>query len=169
MVVIVVVAVAHNGGSNASNRLAPANGSVLTSITTVSDATIASVGHGSASMLPAATTDPPLTQSGKPELLFVGGEFCPFCAAERWSLVQALSRFGTFSGLSQINSSEGDLSTFSFAKSNYTSKYLAFNGVENADQRHKGVIGEANVLTATICTMTNNRPPAPGGATDDLG
>ncbi len=34
---------------------------------------------------------------GKPEVLFVGAEFCPFCAAERWPLIVALSRFGHFS------------------------------------------------------------------------
>ncbi len=36
---------------------------------------------------------------GKPEVLFVGAEFCPFCAAERWPLIVALSRFGRFTAL----------------------------------------------------------------------
>ena len=41
----------------------------------------------------------PLSSGGKPEVLYVGTEFCPYCAAESWSLIVALSRFGQFSGL----------------------------------------------------------------------
>ena len=40
---------------------------------------------------PAALTGP----SGSPELFYYGAEYCPYCAAERWSVVIALSRFGT--------------------------------------------------------------------------
>ena len=46
-----------------------------------------------------------LTSNGKPEVLFLGGEYCPYCAAERWSMVNALSRFGTFTGLTTTHSS----------------------------------------------------------------
>ena len=45
---------------------------------------------------------PPLTaRTGKkkPELLYIGAEYCPYCAASRWPLIIALSRFGTFKGL----------------------------------------------------------------------
>ena len=35
-------------------------------------------------------------------------EYCPFCAAQRWAMVSALSRFGTFSGLKTIHSSSSD-------------------------------------------------------------
>ena len=42
---------------------------------------------------------PPLVRGAKPEVLFVGLESCRFCAVERWGLVVALSRFGTFSHL----------------------------------------------------------------------
>ena len=90
------------------------------------------------SSLPKKISDPPLTSGGKPEVLFVGGEFCPYCAAERWSLVQALSRFGTFSNLSEVSSSSTDVDpntpTFSFYKSKYTSKDVAFVPVENEDR-----------------------------------
>src|SRR5438270_1263439 len=37
----------------------------------------------------------PLRQGRKPVFLFVGAQYCPFCAAERWAVVKALSRFGT--------------------------------------------------------------------------
>ena len=41
----------------------------------------------------------PLTKNGLPEVLYVGAEYCPFCAAERWALIVALSKFGSFSKL----------------------------------------------------------------------
>ena len=47
------------------------------------------------SPLTATTGQPALTSGGKPEILYVGAEYCPYCAAERWAMVVALSRFGT--------------------------------------------------------------------------
>jgi thiol-disulfide isomerase/thioredoxin len=74
---------------------------------------------------------------GKPVLFFYGAEWCPYCAAERWSLIVALSRFGTFSGLSGVASSAGDYApntqTFTFHGSTYTSAYIAFAPVEAED------------------------------------
>ena len=76
----------------------------------------------------------PLTSGGKPEVLYMGAEYCPFCAAERWAMVVTLSRFGTFSGLSTVHSSSTDefanTPTWTFAKAHYTSKYLTFSTVE---------------------------------------
>ena len=46
----------------------------------------------------------PLTSGGKPEVLFIGAEYCPFCGAQRWAMITALSRFGTFTGLKTIHS-----------------------------------------------------------------
>ena len=67
-------------------------------------------------------------------MVYIGGEFCPFCAAERWALTAALSRFGTFTGLGLIHSSPTDVypstPTLSFYKSGYTSKYVTFTPVE---------------------------------------
>ncbi|HXP20869.1 MAG TPA: DUF929 family protein [Streptosporangiaceae bacterium] len=81
-----------------------------------------------------ATSSTPLTSGGKPQVVYVGAEYCPFCAAERWSLVVALSRFGTFSGLHFIHSSSTDVNpntpTLSFYKASYTSKYLVFTTTE---------------------------------------
>ena len=48
---------------------------------------------------------PPLTASGPAQILFVGAEYCPFCAAERWPLVVALARFGRFPVLHDAASS----------------------------------------------------------------
>lgn len=84
---------------------------------------------------PAVLSDqPPLRAAGKPEVLYVGAEYCPFCAAERWALIVALSRFGHFAGLKNMQSASlsvfPDVQTFSFVGSTYSSRYLTFAGVE---------------------------------------
>ena len=38
-------------------------------------------------------------EDGKPRIVYMGAEYCPYCATERWAMVNALSRFGTFSNL----------------------------------------------------------------------
>ena len=49
-----------------------------------------------------AIKDTALTSNGKPEILYIGAEFCPYCAAERWAIAVALSRFGTLSPLHSL-------------------------------------------------------------------
>lgn len=68
----------------------------------------------------------------KPVLLYIGGEFCPYCAAERWALIVALERFGTLSHLHYMRSAvtDGDVITFTFRHSSYSSRYLTFTPVE---------------------------------------
>jgi hypothetical protein len=92
-------------------------------------------------LTPVAATPMLKDADGKPIVLYVGGEFCPYCAAERWSLVVALSRFGTFSDLKLTQSSSTDVypdtATFSFVGSHYTSQYLTFQGVEIADRQQQ--------------------------------
>ncbi len=74
--------------------------------------------------------NPLFTQGGKPGIVYIGAEYCPYCAAERWPLVMALSKFGTFTNLRGTTSSATDTNpstpTFSFYGSTYTSKYLSF-------------------------------------------
>ena len=41
----------------------------------------------------ALSGNPVRTVNGKPSVLYVGAEYCPFCAAERWGMIVALSRF----------------------------------------------------------------------------
>jgi hypothetical protein len=97
--------------------------------------------------LPAST--PPLEQDGKPEVLYIGAEYCPYCAAERWPVIVALSRFGTFQNLAGTESSASDVfprtQTFTFHGATYSSDVLAFTGVE-----------------------TNTNQPAPGGGYTSL-
>lgn len=96
------------------------------------------VGIGSSSTS-ALTAGPgtSLTSGGKPEMLYVGAEWCPYCAAERWAMAVALSRFGTFSPLKGIHSSSTDVypntATLTFYHTTYTSNYLVFTPVENED------------------------------------
>src|SRR5215831_9668816 len=90
-----------NSASNASGS-GGVNGtalpaSVTKNITTVPASTLNSVGLGTVpSGAISAISDKPLTSNGKPEMLYIGAEFCPYCAAERWAMAVALSRFGTF-------------------------------------------------------------------------
>lgn len=82
--------------------------------------------------------DQPHLTDGKPLTLFVGGQFCPFCASMRWPLVKALGRFGTISGLGQMQSQAGtdgfaSLSTYDFSHVTYVSDYVTLRAVEVAD------------------------------------
>jgi hypothetical protein len=71
---------------------------------------------------------------GKPLITYVGAEYCPYCAAERWALAVALSRFGTFTNLAGTHSASQDVypdtQTLSFYGSHYTSPYVDFQSVE---------------------------------------
>ena len=75
-----------------------------------------------------------LTYKGKPEILYVGAEFCPYCAASRWAMILALMRFGNFTGLKYSESSATDVysdtPTFTFVNSTYSSRYLSFLSFE---------------------------------------
>ncbi|MCU1535838.1 MAG: hypothetical protein JWP82_189 [Humibacillus sp.] len=83
----------------------------------------------------------PLTQDGKPKVLYIGAEYCPFCAMERWPLIAALSRFGTFTGLAPTRSASDDVHpdtpTWTFKDATYTSDVLAFESVETQDREKK--------------------------------
>ncbi len=79
---------------------------------------------------------------GKPLITYVGAEYCPYCAAERWSIAVALSRFGTFSNLSGTHSSATDVypdtQTLSFYGSSYSRRYVDFQAVEEATNQPAG-------------------------------
>lgn len=75
---------------------------------------------------------------GRILVIYVGAEYCPYCAAERWSLVIALSRFGTFNNLQLTRSSSTDIypdtPTFTFTKASFTSTAVDFSSAEVADR-----------------------------------
>jgi thiol-disulfide isomerase/thioredoxin len=113
--------------------------SAFAGLTTVPPGTLAKIGTGGlpATGLPIRSiSDTALTSSqGKPEFLYIGAEFCPYCAAMRWSMAVALSRFGTFGPLKGIHSTAHDVypntATLTFYKQKYASAYLTFTPVEN--------------------------------------
>ncbi len=117
---------------------------VAKNITNVPVSTLSAVGTGPlpSTGLPLKTiSGTPLTSGGKPEMLYIGAEYCPYCAAMRWPMAVALSRFGTFGPLTGIHSSSSDTypntPTLTFYKQQYSSPYLTFTPVENENGTHK--------------------------------
>jgi hypothetical protein len=86
---------------------------------------------------------PKLTISGKPAAIFIGAEFCPYCAAERWAIIMAFSKFGTFTGLQETTSSPWDTDpstpTFTFVNAKYSSPYLTLATSEHESNDTDGL------------------------------
>jgi hypothetical protein len=142
-VVLAFVIIKLNSKSPSSSASGASNGptgaalaSVVANVTSVPTSTTDAVGAGGfTNKIQTITGNPtPLVSGGKPEMLFIGAEYCPYCGVTRWAEIVALSRFGTFSGLHTVHSSSTDVypntPSFSFYKSTYTSKYLTFTPVE---------------------------------------
>jgi hypothetical protein len=116
--------------------------SIMKTLTTIPASDFQTVGNGSGAVTgkiqATAANTPLLTANGKPEVIYVGAEYCPYCAAERWGTVIALSRFGTFSGLVLMRSSGTDANpntpTLSFRNASYSSQYIVFNTTETTDR-----------------------------------
>jgi hypothetical protein len=129
----------NNASASASISGAPTGAnltSVLTAVTTVPTSATDAVGSGGSAVTPPKNIsgESALTSGGKPEMLYIGAEYCPYCAAERWAMIVALSRFGTFSGIQPMRSSSSDVypstATWTFAHATYTSNYVNFTPVE---------------------------------------
>jgi len=136
---IVVAMVAFSAVNDDGSPATPGTGrggKVVAAVTSVPASALDAVGGGQGIAPPVAIAAgaPPLTAGGKPQILYVGAEYCPFCASERWPLVIALSRFGTFSGLGLTTSSASDVypstPTLTFHGSTYTSDVISFTAVE---------------------------------------
>lgn len=136
--VIVIVGVVNK--SSDKNVRATASDQIVNAIKNVQPANLDAVGVGSiqAGFQP-VSNQPALVSGGKPEVLYIGAEFCPFCAGERWSLAIALSRFGTLTGLETTRSAtdDGNIATLTFLNAKYTSDYLTFTPVEAEDRQRK--------------------------------
>ncbi len=100
------------------------------------------VGTGKAEGGPQKADAPALTTNGKARVLYVGAEYCPYCAAERWPMAVALTRFGKFTGLGVTESASEDAfpntPTLSFHGAKFTSPYVAFTGVETTSNKKAG-------------------------------
>lgn len=112
---------------------------ILSTITSLPSSEFDAVGQGSANNLIKPVSGTTLTGAdGRPEVLYIGAEYCPYCAAQRWAMIVALSRFGTFTGLQTVTSSSNDIYpdtvTFTFRSSTYTSQYIDFRAVETLDR-----------------------------------
>ena len=136
LIVVFVFVANRSAGAGGDGQVAPA--SVANAVTNVSPQVINTVGTGSLAdpihAIPSSAGGGALVSNGKPVVLYMGAEYCPYCAAERWSTIVALSRFGTFSNLHLTTSSSTDVypdtPTFTFYGSTYTSKYIVFQSVE---------------------------------------
>jgi Domain of unknown function (DUF929) len=99
-----------------------------------------------------------LTANGKPEVLYIGAEFCPYCAAQRWAMINSLSRFGTFTGLTTTHSSTSDVypdtATWTFYGSKYSSPYITFTPVETTTNERIGNSDSSSVNYVTLQTPT---------------
>jgi len=141
---LVIIKVASGGTTKTgSSSFSPISAANLTALTTVPASVFNTVGVTS----PIAAVTAPQAVAGQPELtgtndagatvpeiLYIGAEYCPYCAAQRWATIVALSRFGTWSGLGNMSSYSGDVypntPTFTFIDAKYKSKYLVFKSVE---------------------------------------
>ena len=121
----------------ASESVAPA--AVVRQVTAVPAGVLAqaSPGQVATSLQKVPASGPPLRVDGKPAIVFVSEESCPFCAAERWPLTVALSHFGTWSQLGVTKSAATDVypdtATLSFRAAGYRSTELTLRTTELTD------------------------------------
>lgn len=155
-------AVSLHGNSNAGPQIGqPAGRDIVHDVTAVRPSVITAVGTGGLPDPFRVISGPALSSGGKPELLYIGAEFCPYCAAERWSLVNAVSRFGTISNLSYMRSAtnDGNLATFTFVGSHYSSKYISFVPVEYEDRNGKQLQSLTSAQQHIFTTIGNSSFP----------
>jgi hypothetical protein len=144
VIVAILVAVRVAGGSKPKSGAAAttAAGQVTSAISNVPVSVLDTIGKGSLITAPTAISGDALTADGKPRILFVGAEYCPYCAAERWAFAVALSRFGTLSGLGEVTSSPTDVypstATITFHGATYTSSYLSLTAKEIVSNQVSG-------------------------------
>jgi len=140
---LVVVKVTSGSASSKNGSDTPTSSAMLAQLTTIPASVFNTVGvtSGAAPVAkPITLKHQPLrtglSSTGKqvPNVLYIGAEYCPFCAAQRWATIVALSRFGTWSGLQNTASSPIDsyanTPSFSFLTAKYSSPYLSFQGIE---------------------------------------
>jgi hypothetical protein len=153
VIIVALVIVATTGGNSNKNSSTvqgavdtTAQASVVNAVTGVPPSVADAVGVPSTSDVNPPTVKPgqsKLTIGGKPAAVFIGAEFCPYCAAERWAIIVAFSRFGTFSGLKETTSSPWDTypstPTFSFHGATYSSSYLTFATSEHDSNDTSGL------------------------------
>jgi len=143
-VVLAAVQIGHRSGASGPRQTQQPAATINASqaVGAVPASVFDSVGIGTTKVAPAKIDAPKLTADGKPQVIYVGGEFCPYCAAERWSLAVALARFGSFDGLGVTYSAPAPevypgTATLSFHGASFTSDYLSLSASEIYDRDHK--------------------------------
>lgn len=167
---LIAVKAVHKPASDTGSGIQDADPAVVAQITAIPVSVLDKVGDGG--FLPdfrlPSGNPPPLVNGGLPRVLYVGGLFCPFCATQRWPMVAALSRFGTFKGLryarSSANDTPKDINSFSFSGVTYTSSYLSFTPYETSDRNHKP-LDTLPAADTTLFSTLDNQPTLPSGAT----
>jgi Domain of unknown function (DUF929) len=168
---LVVAVVSNSNGSSSSDNTAATNSpaeaaAVVKTLAAVPAAVLQQVGLGTG-QAPQSVSGTAIAVDGKPEVLYVGAEFCPFCAAERWPLFVAMSRFGTFADVGITHSSGSDVypntPTLAFHGSTYTSDYLAFTPVETKTNQPDGSGGYTDLDTLTAEQEAIVKELSPGG------
>ncbi|MFG1909564.1 DUF929 family protein [Kribbella sp. NPDC048928] len=140
---LITIRLVGGGKKTATGATGMASSGLMTALSSIPDSTFSTVGTSDVKTAPSAINDqPPLTADGKPRVLYIGAEFCPFCAGERWPVTVALMRFGTFSNLGTTHSAAADVHpntpTLSFHGATYTSQYLSFTGIETTTNEPQG-------------------------------
>jgi hypothetical protein len=121
---------------------APAD--VVAAVTHVHAEQFEAVGQGDMRSLPIPVRARlALDPTGRVLITYIGAEWCAQCAAERWPLIVALSRFGQFSNLrataSAADGAYPSIPTFSFYGAEYASGLLDFASVElQSNERESG-------------------------------
>lgn len=182
LVVAILVGVKLAGGGShpaagASAGAQPASAAVLAGVSGVPAGVLDQVGAGKVDTAPSTISGQAvLTDGGKPLVVYLGAEYCPYCAAERWAMVVALSRFGNFANLGQTHSSSSDVfpdtPTLSFHSASYTSQYLVFHGVEQQSNQPSGngyaPLDTPNAQQQHLIATFDKAPYVPGGASGSI-
>jgi thiol-disulfide isomerase/thioredoxin len=80
------------------------------------------------------------TNSGKKLIFFLSAGFCPYCAAERWAIVEGLRKFGEWKELIENNHKANtnekflNIPTFDFSHFKYESSFVEFRGNKISDR-----------------------------------
>ena len=175
VVALVTYALTHVSSPSAPAQPAVTSPAVLATLSSIPVSTFDTVGVTApgTTLSPPSVVAPqvPLIVQGKPDVLFVGSEFCPFCAAERWPLVVALARFGTFTELHDGTSAGQavfpNTSTFTFDGVSYTSRYVTLTGVElfSGTTAADGTFTRLARLTPSQAALVATYAPQAGGTT----
>ena len=182
-VLVIVKATGGNANTSGYTPVTPAPAAVVHDVTNIPLSVYNKIGVTS----PTAQVSPPIIVKGQPPLvlngksptmLYYGAEYCPYCAAERWAMTAALSRFGTWSNLKITASSHTDVDasthTFSYYGASFTSPYINFVGIEAVSNVPNGSGYYTTLMTPTkqeYAVVTKYESPTyiPGATAGQIG